>query len=260
VSSLVGRTRAGLRAFGFGAWMIAVVEGHKRLVVPLKGPQADTLTGRRRAIHLWSQGTFPLLGVTLHRVAGAPPRGGGPYLVVGNHRSPLDILLAIHAFGGAILAHDGVARLPAVGAGARAVGTVFVDRDDPKSGARAIREIRRRLKDGHNVIAFPEGSTFEGDAVRPFKAGVFAAARGVPGVEVLPFGAAYEPGAEYVDESFRQHMFRMAARPKTPVWMSIGAPVPVPRGEGPIEDLRRAVQGLVDRAAAARDGRPHEAP
>ena len=101
------------------------------------------------------------------------------------------------------------------------------------------------------MIAFPEGTTFPGDEVRPFLPGAFVAARGLP-VKVLPLGIAYEPGAEYTDETFEDHLLRMSARSRTPVWVCIGSPRAVPRRHE-VEDVRGEVQRLVDRACEMRD-------
>lgn len=201
----------------------------------------------------WAKWVVPMLGVDLAVVGEAPE--GGPYLVVSNHRSPIDILLGLHLVGGVVLAHDGVARIPVVGTAARANDTIFVDQSSRISGARAVRAMRNQLRRGRNVIVFPEGDTFAGDEVRPFQGGAFAAARGLDRVRVLPIGLAYDSGCEYVDEPFSAHLFRNAANRRTHVTAVIGTPRPVPaRGEEP--DVRSEVQALVDIAAERRDARP----
>jgi lyso-ornithine lipid O-acyltransferase len=184
-------------------------------------------------------------------VTGAPPEGG-PYLVVSNHRSPFDILIAVHLVGGVVLSHHGVARVPVIGTAAKATDTIFVDRADAKSGARAIREMRSRLREGRNVIVFPEGTTFPGDEVRPFKRGAFSAARGLEGVRVLPLGLAYEPGGEYFQETLAKHVLRIGAQRSTPISVAIGDPMPVPKNEREEETVREAIQTLVERARGKR--------
>jgi 1-acyl-sn-glycerol-3-phosphate acyltransferase len=248
----VASIRSGTRAALLAAWTASVVYGHRAIAMLRR--DLDTPAGKRPFIAAWSRAVFPLFGIDLRIVSGAPPRGRGPFLVVLNHRSPLDILVAVDLVGGVVLSHHGLASWPIFGAAARATDTIFVDRSDSRSGARAIREMRSRMREGRNVIVFPEGTTFRGDEVRPFKRGAFTAARGLD-VSVLPIGLAYEPGCEYVDETFGAHLRRMSARRRTPVWVSIGEPMPVPKNEAEEEAVRAAIQALVDRAAAARDGR-----
>ncbi len=249
--NLLAPVRSTVRSLTVAAWTASVVYSHR--AIALVRPDLDNPTGKRPFIHLWSRGVFPLFGVDLRLVSGSPPEGA-PFLVVANHRSPLDILVCVHLVGGVVLSHHGVAKMPVIGEAARATDTIFVDRADQRSGARAIRAMRSRLREGLNVIAFPEGTTFAGDEVRPFKRGAFSAAKGLD-VKVLPIGLAYEPGCEFVDESFGQHLMRMSARRRTSIWACIGDPMPTPKSAEEEEAVRRAIQALVDRAAAARDAR-----
>ena len=245
-----GKLRAATRAVGLGACTASIVHGHGLLArVGLVGWEREDKAPWIRA---WGHLMFPILGVRLRLVEGSAPPDG-TYLVVANHRSPIDILIAMHLIGGCVLSHEGVADLPIMGDAARATDTIFVDRADPRSGFKAIRAIRRRLEQGQNVIVFPEGTTYPGDEVRPFKRGSFTAARGLAEVRVLPLGLAYPPGAEFFDETFPAHLTRVGSRTWTPVWAVIGEPHEVPRSAEDEEALRAAVQRLVDRAAAARD-------
>lgn len=248
----LGRVRSFGRAVGFAAWTSGVVYSHRlfaRFDEELRTPR-----GKRQFIATWSKGAFPLLGVELTLVDGdVPSTLGQSYLVVSNHRSPLDILVCVHLVGGVVLSHHGVAKIPVIGEAARATDTIFVDREDSRSGAQAIRQMRTRLKEGQNVIVFPEGTTFAGDEVRPFKPGAFTAAKGLPHVRVLPVGIAYEPGSEFVDESLGSYAGRLAAVRRTPVWATLGEPVDVPRRENEQEALRETVQALAHKSAGARD-------
>lgn len=250
----LGTARAAGRALGFATWTSAVVYGHRLL--SYVDSDLATPWGKQRFIDAWSHGVFPLFGLELSVVSGEVPEGGlGPFLVVANHRSPLDILVAIHLVGGVVLSHHGVREIPVVGNAAVATDTIFVDREDRRSGARAIRSMRRALIEGRNLIVFPEGTTYPGDEVRPFMRGAFAAARGLDLVRVLPLGLAYRPGDEFFEESFGQHFGRMAKRERTPIWAAVGEPQPVPKRPEDEEALRQCVQGLVDEASAARDAR-----
>ena len=103
------------------------------------------------------------------------------------------------------------------------------------------------------LAVFPEGATFRGDEVRPFKAGAFAAVRGLE-VPVIPVGFAYEPGAEYVDMPFGQHALNLMSRPRTRVVMVVGGPIlATGRADALAETARSEVQRLVDRARSHAD-------
>jgi lyso-ornithine lipid O-acyltransferase len=198
-----------------------------------------------RWVRRWAGGLLALFGVERRFCGQAPRWGGGPRLVVANHRSPLDIIILLECFGGFVLARHDLAGWPMLGFAARESGTIFVDRNDPRSGVKAIREIRRRLSEGHTVIVFPEGTTHAGDEVYPFQGGALAAVRGID-VELLPVGIAYQPGSEFVNESFGQHVLRAAQRIKTPVAVCVGTPLPSSgKREALAATLRDEVQVLV---------------
>jgi 1-acyl-sn-glycerol-3-phosphate acyltransferase len=243
--------RSRSRGAGFLAWTAAVVYSH-RAIARLR-PEIDSAAGRRPFVERWSKGMLRIFGLTLDLVHGRKPKESGPFLIVSNHRSPFDIVVCVHLMDCIVLSRDGVGEMPFLGYVAAYCDTIFVNREDPQSGARAIRQIRSRLKEGRNVLVFPEGTTLAGDEVRPFKRGAFTAAKGLSEVRVLPIGIAVPPGFEYVNESFEGHLSRVSKRPRTPIFAAIGEPRAVPKNAEEEEALRRVIQELVDRAAEARD-------
>ncbi len=166
-------------------------------------------------------------------------------------RQPILVVL-LSLFGGSLLSRADVGEWPVLGHLARHGATVFVDRSSGSSGATAIRAMRRRLAAGGTLIVFPEGTTVVGDEVRPFHAGAFAAARGL-NVQILPVGLAYEPGVEYWNESFGEHMLRLLRRRRILGAVEIGASRPA-AGSHKAADLARIlhddVQALVHLARA----------
>ena len=188
------------------------------------------------------------------------PAMTGPLLVVANHRSTLDILLMLHLFGGHLLARGDMAAWPGIGALARSGGTLFVDRSSPASGAVAVRRMRERLQRGVTVGVFPEGTTFEGDEVRPFQAGAFLAILAEKG-SVLPVGFAYEhEDAHFGDESFLEHIKRVAKRPRTRVGVSMGASFSAVGSSRDVARRTRPCRGASARARGADNGSrlPHD--
>jgi len=246
---LPGLLRSGARASAMLAWSFGVTQG---AVLYLKTVPAERALGtRERLVQRWASGLLRVFGVQVTVVGPLPPTARRARLVVANHRSPLDILLMLKHVGGCVLSRADVERWPVLGQAAREGGTIFVDRHDARSGVKAIREIRRRLVEGRTVTVFPEGSTFRGDEVRPFLGGAFSAVRSLD-AELLPVGVAYEPGAEFVNETFAQHVGRVAARPITRVALCFGRGAEA-RSDREVmaRQMRDEVQLLVDRARAA---------
>jgi 1-acyl-sn-glycerol-3-phosphate acyltransferase len=90
-------------------------------------------------------------------------------------------------------------RVPLFGPAARAVGTIPIERENRKAAFQSYEEAARRIREGRNVVVYPEGTRGASYALRPFKKGPFvlAVAAGVPVVptvlhgtiEVLPRGS-----------------------------------------------------------------------
>lgn len=173
-------------------------------------------------------------------------------LFVMNHRSMLDIFVNLAFFETNIVSRADLAHWPVIGLAARRVGTLFVDRQSKQSGAAVINTMCQGVETGRAVMTYPEGTTFAGDEVRPFRAGAFLAAQRT-GAEIVPVGIAYEgDGASYRDEPFVSHLFRVSSTKRTRVGLVVGEAI-----RGPHEDVdalrelaHARVQALVHEARA----------
>ncbi|MFT3687515.1 lysophospholipid acyltransferase family protein [Paenirhodobacter sp.] len=114
---------------------------------------------------------LPLLGLRL-RCSGAPMRHSGA--LVANHASWLDIFALNACVPVQFVAKAEVAGWPGIGALARAAGTLFIRRDarDARVQQRAIED---RIRAGHRLVVFPEGTSSDGRRVLPFKSTLFQA-------------------------------------------------------------------------------------
>lgn len=163
------------RIAGFGGLTGSLLTGFLAHEALTAAGERDAV--RERWVRTWCTGHLALFGVTVAVDGASPPRTPGRgRMVVADHRSTADILVLLRAFGGHMVSRADLARWPLVGKAARAVGTLFVERGDAVSGARALRTIRTTLARGATVIVFPEGTTFAEDAVQPFQIGSFVAA------------------------------------------------------------------------------------
>ena len=103
---------------------------------------------------------------------GSPMRGAGA--VVANHSSWLDIFALNASKRIYFVSKAEVAAWPGIGWLARATGTVFIKRDRREATAQ-INIFRDRLRAGHKLLFFPEGTSTDGMQVLPFKPTLFAA-------------------------------------------------------------------------------------
>lgn len=156
-------------------------------------------------------------------VSAADASGKGRVFVL-NHRSALDIMVTLAAVSGKHVSRGDIARWPIVGRVATRAGILFVEREDKRSAAAVIHQMIDCVEHGKGVTIFPEGTTFPGDEVHPFKPGAFAVARRT-GCEIVPIGIAYAgAGVSFGDESLVEHMRRVAGAPKTRVALTVGEP------------------------------------
>ncbi|MFZ1866184.1 MAG: lysophospholipid acyltransferase family protein [Polyangiales bacterium] len=247
----MSRARALLRTGAFVGWSATILGAYELRRAMTPEMQRRALADRYRT--RLSHGVLRLFGTEL-LVEGERRHESGA-LVVANHQSALDISVMLALFQAVLVSRHDVASWPLLGRLAKHGDTIFVDRESRRSGAAALREIRRRIKEGRTVVAFPEGATFPGDSVQEFHPGAFAAVQSLD-VPVIPVGLAYSPAVPYGRESFAEHVARIAARPKTRIAVQIGEPLV--RGPDPRSTAQRAraqVERLVLDARATLDRR-----
>jgi 1-acyl-sn-glycerol-3-phosphate acyltransferase len=239
------RARQAARGAGFVALTATMLPGVIAAVAAAREERREAV--RDAWVRTWSRGLLKIfaIDVVVDGEVPTPTLGSGRgRLIVSNHRSAIDIGVLLATFGGTMVSRADLARWPLVGAAARTVGTVFVDRARAESGAATIRAVQKHLESGKTIAIFPEGTTFDGDLVRPFHGGAFIAAARAE-AEILPVGLAYPKasGAAFLDETFPQHLGRLAQADATRMGLAVGIPFVARSG-----DKARA---LTDRAHAS---------
>ncbi|HKD99104.1 MAG TPA: lysophospholipid acyltransferase family protein [Micromonosporaceae bacterium] len=131
------------------------------------------------------------LGVRCTRTGPALPARRA--LVVANHISWLDILGLLATGDLRIVAKTDVAGWPVVGRLARISGTIFIDRERPRTLVNTVAEIREALAGGHVVAVFAEGTTTCGWHPVPYRPAAFQAAIDA-GACVVPVVLRYRTG------------------------------------------------------------------
>jgi len=116
-----------------------------------------------------------LVGVRL-KVDGNIPRDKEVcYLICPNHTSYIDILLLYAVFPHyfIFLGKKELGKIPLFKLFFKKLN-ILVDRYNPKAAHRSLDEVKDRLKDGTNVVIFPEGTiSKKAPVLRPFKNGAF---------------------------------------------------------------------------------------
>jgi 1-acyl-sn-glycerol-3-phosphate acyltransferase len=119
--------------------------------------------------------------------------GKGPYVVVANHQSMLDILMLSRLPREMKwVAKEELFRIPWVGWMLRMSGDIAIRRGDAESGGEALAKAKAYLARGMNVMMFPEGTRSAKGTLLPFKSGAFRLAleAGVPVLPIAVHGTA----------------------------------------------------------------------
>ncbi len=145
--------------------------------------------GRARRVNYvqrWSASLLAVLAVRVE-VAGVPPRGHTPAMIVANHVSWLDIFAINAAHPSRFVAKAEIRRWPIIGWLCAQGGTLFLDRTRRHHIAQINQQVGTALVQGDTFAVFPEGIISTGDVLLPFHAALLQPA--------LACGAALHPVA-----------------------------------------------------------------
>ncbi len=139
---------------------------------------------------------------------------GQLYVVVSNHLSNLDPMVHLAALPVPLrfLAMRELFDVPLLGAALRRIGMIEVDRQDP-DGSGIARGAARALKQGVNVLVYPEGETSHDGSLNRFRLGAFTIAidHGIPVLPVMTHGTReiWAPGSNAI----RKGVVRLSIQP-----------------------------------------------
>ena len=100
-------------------------------------------------------------------------------LYISNHIGYLEIITYMKEYGLGLLISYELSRAPGLGKTMLALGSFFINREDEKSRANALKILEKRANDFYNkksfvkTLIFPEGTTTNGKYIAGFKKGAF---------------------------------------------------------------------------------------
>ena len=116
-----------------------------------------------------------------------------PHIFVMNHQSMLDIPIAFSVLPVNLhfIAKHNLKYVPFVGWYMWMTGMIFINRSQRSQAFKSIQRAAERVRNGANIIAYPEGTRSRTGDILPFKKGIFALAleAKVPIVPVLIRGS-----------------------------------------------------------------------
>lgn len=219
---------------------------------------------RQRIFRGWARSIQGITGMRA-RVSGAPP--SGPFVLVTNHLSYLDIPLIASTIDGVFIAKSQVAGWPVMGRVCADMGTIFLNREDIGDIPRVTALMEAALARGEGVVLFPEGTSSPGGEVLTFHPPLLAAAARL-GVPVHYAALHYAAPAGHApahlsvcwwgDMEFTEHLAGLFALPGFDATLRFGdAPILDHNRKTLARSLQAAVSALfepvVDQHTLARD-------
>ncbi len=122
---------------------------------------------RNASFRWWGRQLCRLMGIKVE-VEGLPPTG--PFFLVANHVSYVDIILLAALVDCAFVAKADLRAWPLLGWAFRNADTIFIDRGRKKDLLRVMQQVRGYLDRGIGVLIFPEGTSSKGEEILPLKA------------------------------------------------------------------------------------------
>ena len=136
---------------------------------------AVPLPGHMQVKRIYCRMVLRSLGVRI-TLSGGPVRNLRGMLVVSNHVSLVDIFAVGAVLPGAFVARADLISWPAVGLAARLANVIPIERGSLRELPGVIGAVVSRLRDGHTVVVFPEGTTYCGRDHGQFRPALFQAA------------------------------------------------------------------------------------
>lgn len=135
----------------------------------------------------WAKSLLQAAGVKVE-VRGLENMPSDPALYVSNHQGNFDIPLLLAYLGKpkGIVAKISLLKMPFINRWMHYFGCVFIDRDDARQSLKVLSEAENRLREGHSMIIFPEGTRSKSHHIGEFKSAALKLAykSGVPVVPV----------------------------------------------------------------------------
>ena len=153
------------------------------------------LPNRWKIVSRWIRGFTWLmrriLNIKITVEGDAAQLDAGGYVIISNHFGYLDGIILGSLFPVIFVSKREVKSWPLVGQWTTLCGTVFINRQKKGLIPLAVNEISRRLKEGANILLFPEGAATNGERMLPFQTAPLAAPLR-SGATIIPVTLAYQ--------------------------------------------------------------------
>ncbi len=139
----------------------------------------------------WSRRALKVMNVEVSH-SGFDPKlmAENNFLIVSNHMSYIDIMLLSSIIPCVFVTSVDMQETPFLGPMAEMGGSIFVERRNRGQIDRDIGVMSQTLRDGLNVVVYPEGTSTDGQKLLPFKKSLLMSAV-ESGRDILPIALKY---------------------------------------------------------------------
>lgn len=127
-------------------------------------------------VKVWTDRLIDIYDITVN-IEGKEniPKEDG-FVFISNHQGYADIIVILHMMEGrqvGFIAKESLAKVPYFGKWIKSIRGVFIKRGDAREALRSIQDGVKMVKDGFNLVIFPEGTRSQNAAMNEFKPGSF---------------------------------------------------------------------------------------
>jgi 1-acyl-sn-glycerol-3-phosphate acyltransferase len=192
----------------------------------------------------WGKTILFILGFVVKRNSFPPLKN---YILMPNHRSYIDVLLMSAYSSTTFVGKAEVLKWPVIGQAMKYGRAIIVNRKDMNSKINTMRKIGESVMNGISVTVFPEGTTFKGPGILPFKNGTFKVAAEL-NIPIIPCAIQFRD-AEHAwvdDDLFVPHFFRQMWKPVSHVEVRFGNPISNNNFNDLKEETKQAISAMLE--------------
>ena len=220
-------------------------------------PEAERDAYRAARQSAGSRAFCRILNIRVHVEGAIPEDGHG--LVIANHLSFYDPFMLASQLPIVFAGKSELKDWPVVGWVCRTVGLIFVQRERRMQTTAFVDQVRAKLDHGVRVLVFPEGTTGNGNGLRPFKTGGFQAIARTDAYDVLPIylhltrlndapvTEATRQQFTWTTGTFVEHVWTFLSLRSADVTLHVGTPIPV--ADQDRKALAKSAQAAVEQLA-----------
>lgn len=109
-------------------------------------------------------------------IKGSLPQDLKRKVFVSNHLSYVDIMTLMAILPSRFVTFIEFQNIPGIGVLSKLSGTLFIHRSQPSRVKKDVLQIEKAINSGSTIVFFPEGSSFDGTELQPFKSSLFQSA------------------------------------------------------------------------------------